>query len=174
MPPRRGSLSRSRSRTRCALSHRRHATRPTPRPRAAVHLELPQSQRGVDAFRRVLESIAIADGAPRECIIAMRRAEDRDSTDFQLAMPWEALCAAVSKLAIHRRGAARVVELGAVAGAREPITDQSAYRELRNGTIPGAYLVTPPGVEACLRGEERAAEGDSGKESASAALPMTP
>ena len=36
------------------------------------------------------------------------------------------------------------------------------------------YLVTPPGVEVCLRGEERVAEGTSGKDSASGTRPMTP
>lgn len=59
--------------------------------------------RGVHAFRRAFESIALGDGAPRDCIKFLLHPSDRDITDVYFAPEWSALCAAVQKVNVVRR-----------------------------------------------------------------------
>lgn len=63
-------------------------------------------RRGTHSFRRAFQSIAIGDGAPRECIRALLHTGDRDSTDIYLAIPWESLCDAVKRLNVRRHSMA--------------------------------------------------------------------
>lgn len=92
-------------------------------------------RRGTHSFRRAFQSLAIGDGAPRECIRALAHTGDRDSTDIYLAIPWESLCAAVSKLDVKRRAMAEVIALAVAVGAKP--TDQVADQKTKTARNAG-------------------------------------